>query len=254
MSLKLLTETETKQLNEHVATIMGWEQVDNEWEMPNGDWWEVLPNFAQDVHAFGLLMEWIGTPPITCCDLLIGFAQCSARLDLRYEGEGKTLGEALCRAIIAYSGYEKVIGDKEATLTDNPSEPIKWVCSKPSHAGRGCKVESRTRLRTFMDCGYLGTPKIESIPKINADTETTEAAMTDDPPHASLIEATEDAYRHTPKGICTPCAEAKDGTWPVGHMATFWQGYCLVCGQIKSVCAESDWNFPGERRTFLDFD
>lgn len=47
--------------------------------------------------------------------------------------------------------------------------------------------------------------------------------------------------------ICGECAEKAGGVWPRDHVATFHAAKCAECGQVKSIAALSDWNWPGWR-------
>ena len=53
--------------------------------------------------------------------------------------------------------------------------------------------------------------------------------------------------------VCTSCAETHGGTWPEGHVATWHEGECQVCGCNKSVANVGDWNWPdGKARGMRD--
>ena len=55
-----------------------------------------------------------------------------------------------------------------------------------------------------------------------------------------------DAVRHGHDvSVCRECAIAAGGRWPVGHLATAWMGECRSCGEVKGVCATTDWEWPG---------
>lgn len=49
--------------------------------------------------------------------------------------------------------------------------------------------------------------------------------------------------------ICAACAKAEGGVWPPGHAATWNVGKCDQCGKDDSICALSDWDWPGRKRT-----
>ena len=44
--------------------------------------------------------------------------------------------------------------------------------------------------------------------------------------------------------LCADCAVKERATWPKGHVATFHPGKCHVCGEQKSLCCVTDWNWP----------
>lgn len=49
----------------------------------------------------------------------------------------------------------------------------------------------------------------------------------------------------TPASICAACAEKHKGSWPKGHMATWWLGSCDFCCEPGMLACTTDWNFPG---------
>lgn len=47
-----------------------------------------------------------------------------------------------------------------------------------------------------------------------------------------------------PAWVCTPCAEKAGGIWPNGHVGTFHNGICHVCGELKAVTEPRDFGYP----------
>lgn len=50
-----------------------------------------------------------------------------------------------------------------------------------------------------------------------------------------------------PGAICPECANKNGAEWPVDHIATFWMGKCSTCGEEKSCCCTTDWDWPGKK-------
>jgi len=44
--------------------------------------------------------------------------------------------------------------------------------------------------------------------------------------------------------ICGDCATKVDAKWPDGHCATASMNECFYCGELKSMCALGDYNWP----------
>jgi len=47
--------------------------------------------------------------------------------------------------------------------------------------------------------------------------------------------------------ICTACAEECGGVWPEGHVATFHESECGLCGNRKALSNVGDWNWPDKK-------
>ena len=43
--------------------------------------------------------------------------------------------------------------------------------------------------------------------------------------------------------ICHECAMDFNLSWPKGHCATFWEGECSQCNEVKSCCSTGDYNY-----------
>jgi len=53
--------------------------------------------------------------------------------------------------------------------------------------------------------------------------------------------------------LCNACAFRLGGRWPRGHVATYHDGVCDVCGKTAAVANVGDWNWPdGKRRGMRD--
>lgn len=48
----------------------------------------------------------------------------------------------------------------------------------------------------------------------------------------------------SPNAICRECALGNGAEAPAGHVCTFWEAVCRVCGHKKAVSCVSDWNWP----------
>lgn len=57
-----------------------------------------------------------------------------------------------------------------------------------------------------------------------------------------------------PNYICSDCAEAKNGKWPEGHLATWHEGDCDICGEKKGLASVRDWIFPGDKKNVFNWD
>lgn len=44
-----------------------------------------------------------------------------------------------------------------------------------------------------------------------------------------------------PEVICDSCVRATGKTWPKGHVATFYDAECSICGIISTVTESRDW-------------
>ena len=44
--------------------------------------------------------------------------------------------------------------------------------------------------------------------------------------------------------ICSECADKAGAGWQDGHLATFWQGTCGLCGRQKGVTSPADYLWP----------
>lgn len=49
-----------------------------------------------------------------------------------------------------------------------------------------------------------------------------------------------------PTGICRDCALDAGAEAPENHLASCWDGKCIVCEVIKSVCCTTDWLWPSK--------
>jgi len=47
-----------------------------------------------------------------------------------------------------------------------------------------------------------------------------------------------------PSWICGQCAIDHGGIWKKGHVATFHDGFCGWCSQIRSVTQPKDYGYP----------
>ena len=48
--------------------------------------------------------------------------------------------------------------------------------------------------------------------------------------------------------LCEDCAKKEGAVWPYGHIATFHEAVCVCCVQKNSLCAASDWTWPGNTK------
>ena len=47
--------------------------------------------------------------------------------------------------------------------------------------------------------------------------------------------------------ICADCATQAGGLWPDGHVATFHEGACGMCGCKTGLACVGDWNWPDKK-------
>ena len=111
-----MTDTEAQNLNEKIAYVLGWQYRP---DGPQGECWvgrdglveanPHLPDFCRNVREIGYLLEWVDkkTGAVFAISLLdtswSAVFGCSDSNDLPFFGYGATAGEALCRAILAYT-------------------------------------------------------------------------------------------------------------------------------------------------------
>ncbi len=55
-----------------------------------------------------------------------------------------------------------------------------------------------------------------------------------------------------PAWVCPPCAYDNGGTWVDGHVATFHNGICDVCGELKGVTEPRDFGYPNFKSPLIE--
>ena len=123
----MLPDYDAQNLNEKIAYVLGWQYRP---DGPQGECWvgrdglveanPHLPDFCRNVREIGYLMEWLTAQE--CIAMMIDNNNVNRRADflvwradlvsygsndLPFFGYGETAGEALCRAILAYTEGKK---------------------------------------------------------------------------------------------------------------------------------------------------
>lgn len=56
-----------------------------------------------------------------------------------------------------------------------------------------------------------------------------------------------------PPWTCSECAHEAGGHWPLGHVGTFHNNICPVCGEEKTVTEPRDFGHPKFKKVIKDW-